>query len=174
MSRIKITYTRDPLQFCNIRDCQPKQKVHKHKCHEQDEDQEKHLFGIKIFYYLRRYCQVDLCQGGRLGVFDEICCEVKLAHEHGQNLCCQYYGGKVVPMTTKHISHCSNIYDCDLDEAVIQGSKCGGSGQKVFLKCIIVSKVKMALSLNLVLPLNINVNMVMVQEGEGSMAIYDI
>ena len=125
MSPIKITYTRDPLQFCNIRDCQPKQKVHKHKCHEQDEDQEKHLFGIKIFYYLRRYCQVDLCQGGRLCVFDEICCEVKLAHEHGQNLFCQYYAGKVVHMTTKHTSHCSNIYDCDLDEAVIQGSKCG-------------------------------------------------
>ena len=30
--------------------------------------------------------EYDLCQGGCLGVFDEICCEVKLAHQHCQNL----------------------------------------------------------------------------------------
>ena len=36
---------------------------------------------------------------------------------------CQNYDGKVIPMTTKH----------NLDEAVIEGSKGGGSGQKVFL-----------------------------------------
>ena len=62
-----------------------------------------------------------LCQGGRLGVFDEICCEVKLAHEHGQNLFCYDYNWYQV-MTKKHIS-------CDLDETVIQGSKGGGSEQ---------------------------------------------
>ena len=41
--KMRITYTRDSLQLCNIRDSKPKQKVHEDKRHEQNEDQEKHL-----------------------------------------------------------------------------------------------------------------------------------
>lgn len=44
ISQNRITYTRDSLQFSDIRDGQPKQEIHEHKRHEQDEDQEEHLF----------------------------------------------------------------------------------------------------------------------------------
>ena len=99
---MRITYTRDSLQFCNIRDSKPKQKVHEDKRHEQDEDQEKHLVLTSMQWWWR--CSYgdgsdggngdgdgnvdgdalddgyDLCQGGCLSVFDEISCEVELAH----------------------------------------------------------------------------------------------
>lgn len=44
ISQNRITYTRHSFQFSDIRDGQPKQEVHEHKRHEQDEDQEEHLF----------------------------------------------------------------------------------------------------------------------------------